>query len=174
MSDNVTEIWKPVTQSEEKYWVSSAGNIRKNTGRILSTPTGKRGYPCVNITIDKKTRLRTVHRLVVEAFILNPENKPEVNHIDGNKQNNHIENLEWCTAKENMLHARVTGLHKSDGQKPVLQIKNGIEINRYNSGVAASEATGINRSSINNVCRKYVYKGKHYRTAGGFEWRFAE
>ena len=110
MSDNVTEIWKPVTQSEEKYWVSSAGNIRKNTGRILSTPTGKRGYPCVNITIDKKTRLRTVHRLVAEAFILNPENKPEVNHIDGNKLNNSLENIEWVTKQENLSHAWDNGL----------------------------------------------------------------
>ena len=116
MSDNVTEIWKPVTQSEEKYWVSSAGNIRKNTGRILSTPTGKRGYPCVNITIDKKTRLRTVHRLVAEAFILNPENKPEVNHIDGNKQNNDPSNLEITTQSKHVgLHLRKFEMCTVDG-----------------------------------------------------------
>ena len=167
----MNEDWKTIP-GYSRYEISNLGNVRKK----LKTCLNGEGYETIGLISDdgNKKDLR-VHRLVANLFIEKKDSsKNLVNHIDGIKNNNIVSNLEWCTAKENMLHARVTGLHKSDGQKPVLQIKNGIEINRYNSGVAASEATGINRSSINNVCRKYVYKGKHYRTAGGFEWRFAE
>ena len=76
--------------------------------RELTYTLNNRGY--FSVGIRRKTFM--VHRLVALAFIPNPEQKPHVNHIDGNKLNNHVSNLEWCTAKENNLHARQTGLHK--------------------------------------------------------------
>ena len=76
--------------------------------RELTYTLNNRGY--YSVGIKRKTFM--VHRLVALAFLPNPENKPFVNHIDGNKLNNHIDNLEWCTCKENNLHARKTGLHK--------------------------------------------------------------
>lgn len=76
--------------------------------RELTYTLNNRGY--YSVGIRRKTHM--VHRLVAQAFIPNPENKPFVNHIDGNKLNNHVSNLEWCTVQENNLHARQTGLHK--------------------------------------------------------------
>ena len=76
--------------------------------RELSYTLNNRGY--LSVVVRRKTHM--LHRLVAQAFIPNPENKPFVNHIDGDKTNNAVNNLEWCTAAENNLHARETGLHK--------------------------------------------------------------
>lgn len=76
--------------------------------REMSYRVNNRGYQTV--AIRRKTHM--IHRLVAQAFIPNPDNKPCVNHIDGNKLNNHVSNLEWCSIQENNLHARQTGLHK--------------------------------------------------------------
>lgn len=125
--DSLNEIWKDVVGWEGLYIVSNLGNIRSLDRRIKGPqPNGRlikgklrkilisNGYASVNL-IDKETGRSTrnsVHRFVAEAFIPNPEKKPCVNHIDGNKQNNHVSNLEWCTYKENSEHAFRTGLSK--------------------------------------------------------------
>ena len=90
------------------YIVYSDGKIFSPHGRQLSKNTKQSGY--IRVYINGKPRL--LHRLIAEAFIPNPDNKPEVNHIDGNKHNNDISNLEWCTHHENMSHAWNTGLIK--------------------------------------------------------------
>lgn len=159
---------------EGRYAITDGGQVYSFlTHKWLRTPIGKRGYPNVNLRDSNgHVRLRCVHRLVAEAFIPNPLNLREVNHIDGNKTNNNVSNLEWCTPKENVAHARRTGLHISDGDKVTLQILNGVVIHKYKSATEASRATGIGRSNICNVCRGYSYNGKHCRTAGGFEWKY--
>ena len=119
--------------------------------------------------INGKHKLVTIHRLVAIHFISNPDNKPQVNHIDGDKTNNNIINLEWVTAQENNIHARKTGLHVSDGDKAVNQIKDGIIINTFKSISEASRVTGINRGNINQCC----LKNRRYKTAGGYEWEYA-
>ena len=97
--DEEKEEWK-VTAQDEYYKVSSEGRISHN-GRILSGSIHKDGYIFVNIRGKQYPK----HRVVAEAFIPNPEGKPFVNHIDGNKQNNKVENLEWCTQSENIKHS---------------------------------------------------------------------
>lgn len=111
------EIWKPVIGYETNYEVSNFGNVRSlnkrgnNYHHILSAHLqGNKKYLQVNLWLKNKTKKKRIHRLVAEAFIPNPNNLPEVNHIDGNRYNNHVSNLEWVTSSENKLHAFKTGL----------------------------------------------------------------
>ena len=107
------EIWKDIKGYEGYYQVSNLGNVRsldrvgrtgKNLkGRVLKQKTTK-GYNMVGLYKDGKQKHKTVSRLVAKAFVNNPDKKPEVNHIDENKQNNKADNLEWVTAKENSNH----------------------------------------------------------------------
>ena len=90
------------------YEVSTTGVVTRN-GKIIKTSL-RAGYPFYIESIDSKKRSVHVHRKVAETYIPNPLNKPCVNHIDGNKENNHVSNLEWCTHSENMLHASKMGL----------------------------------------------------------------
>ena len=122
------EIWKPVVGYEDRYEVSNWGNVRSISrsqlvtcsnrtyaqsyaGRLLScTPASQSGYLMVWLQVAPKPKNATVHRLVAQAFIPNPENKSQVNHKDGNKHNNYVENLEWVTPSENVRHAYDNGL----------------------------------------------------------------
>ena len=124
------EIWKPIENYEGLYEVSNLGRVRSidriiimkhrngcnathyYKGKILATRKNNSGYLKVDLIKDKKAKTFFVHRLVAIAFISNVENKPQVNHIDGNKENNTIENIEWCDAFENQQHALNIGLRK--------------------------------------------------------------
>lgn len=153
------------------FKVSSNGDVFHN-GKLLKGESCVNGYIRYHVSENRKTTKILAHRLIAMAFILNPENKPEINHIDGNKENNNVSNLEWVTPSENQRHARKTGLHISDGDKPVLQIKDEKIIKKYKSASVASRETGISRSNICNVCNKRVYKNRHFLTAGGFVWQW--
>ena len=108
------EIWKPI-EFAEGYYISNYGRVRstrKGQDRILKLSHTKDGYVKCGIAIHGCSCRFRVNRLVAEAFVPNPENKPTVNHIDGNKDNNHADNLEWCTLSEQMHHAYEHGLKK--------------------------------------------------------------
>jgi len=108
-------IWKYVYINNiiTDYKVSNTGSVFNiKTRNYLSGSHDSRGYVVVSIYSQEKLYSKKIHRLVAEAFIPNPENKPQVNHIDGNKQNNHVSNLEWNSPSENGKHAYRTGLHK--------------------------------------------------------------
>lgn len=123
------EIWKDIKDFEGLYQVSNLGRIKrlpkkvynnglKNKNKyfiskeiILKPSTISKGYKGVILTKDKKRYPKKVHRLVAQEFIPNPENKPQINHIDCNKTNNSVENLEWCTNSENQIHAYKHGLN---------------------------------------------------------------
>ena len=128
------EIWHPCAGYETHYEVSNLGNVRsiermvnnrlhnglrKSPQKLLKAGKSKAGYFIVSFCVDGVKSNQTVHRLVARAFIPNETNKPQVNHKDGNKLNNHIDNLEWVTVSENGLHAyRVLGLSAwSKGKK---------------------------------------------------------
>lgn len=114
---------------ENLYQVSNFGNIRSldrevncgltpnkkviRKGKILCSHPNWNNYLMVNLCTNNKGHSKAVHRLVAETFIPNPNNLPQVNHIDGNKNNNNVSNLEWCTAKENINHSWKMGLSKS-------------------------------------------------------------
>lgn len=108
------EVWKKI-DGYDNYEVSNTGKVRthnwKNQGitREMS-PSRSRGYLQVNLFKNNKQKCCRIHRLVAIAFIPNPNNLREVNHIDGNKENNSVENLEWCTREENLEHEHRTGL----------------------------------------------------------------
>ncbi|WP_242227195.1 NUMOD4 domain-containing protein [Bacillus cereus group sp. BfR-BA-01315] len=109
----MTEIWKDIEGYEGYYQVSNTGKIKnKRNSRIRKNCLTKYGYLNVQLLISGKDKTFQVHRLVAQAFIPNPNNKTQVNHIDGNKLNNNIDNLEWVTPKENMKHAWDIGLYK--------------------------------------------------------------
>lgn len=125
------EIWKDIKNYEGKYQISNLGNVKsvyrkvnhryrgkeKTTTiyeKILKKAVNKFGYEYVCLTVNNKGKKLKIHRLVAEAFIPNPLNKKTVNHIDGNKSNNCVDNLEWSTYLENQHHAIETGLWKPE------------------------------------------------------------
>ena len=129
----IKEIWKEVKEFESAYEISNLGKVKSLKRfkkhwkgglsivheKILKMSINSKGYFNVDLSCDEKyLKSVDVHRLVALHFIPNPENKPYVNHIDGNKQNNNVSNLEWSTASENTKHAFKIGLMKNDvGEK---------------------------------------------------------
>ena len=106
------EQWKPIEGTDGKYEVSNLGHVRTNGKRpgLLTLTKQKSGYRYAMIEIDGKSCNRRVHRLVAQHFLPNPDNMKEVNHKDGNKDNNRADNLEWCTRSHNVKHSFDTGL----------------------------------------------------------------
>lgn len=115
--EELKESWKPIDGYEGLYEVSSQGRVYSiRTNQYLKpAETGEKhipGHLIVCLRKDGKMKCIGVHRLVASAFVPNPKEYPIVNHIDGNKQNNKVENLEWCTQKENVAHALREGLRQ--------------------------------------------------------------
>lgn len=147
---------------DRKVWNAKVECTRK--GRVFKTIKGSRGYIQVALTKNGKGKTFNVHRLVAETFLPNPLKLTQVNHIDGDKTNNNISNLEWCTQKENINHAYGTGLIKV---KKVIQYDKNLKVvSRYNSTKEASKKTRIDRSSITRCCNGIR------KTAGGFTWKY--
>ena len=161
------------------YYIVKNGIRKFHSETLIEPKSDKRGYQVLGLNMNGKRTGKTVHRLVAEAFIPNPEHKEQVNHIDGDKTNN---NLEWCNNAENIKHAYRTGLTyytkgrrdnfekiRIDNSKRVVQMDlSGNEIKIWNSMEEAGKAIGICRSGISECC-----SGKH-RTAGGYRWKYAE
>lgn len=156
------EIWKDVMGYEGLYRISSKGRIFSITKQIIKSLqiNKKDGYTRVTLSKNSKHRSYPVHRLVAQAFLENPENKPTVNHIDGNKNNNFLENLEWATHREQVLHAIETGLlvpkrgenhHNSKlNNNSVKEIKDLLE-NTNKTQVEISNQFGVSKSQITNI-----------------------
>ena len=123
------EVWKDIEDYEGSYQISSLGNVRSLTrtrlskglsiaqikGREMKQKTSRCGYKVIGFCSDAVKEHFSVHRLVALAFVANPENKPTVNHIDGNKNNNKMSNLEWATHTEQMVHASTNDLLETRG-----------------------------------------------------------
>lgn len=106
------EIWRELSDNP-RYEVSNFGKVRNSkTKRVLKPNQHKQGYQLIYLTDSDGVHGTTIHRLVAKTFIDNPYNKPQVNHKDGVKTNNHVSNLEWCTGQENTIHSYKIGLNK--------------------------------------------------------------
>lgn len=166
MRGDLLEKWKPVVNYEKDYLVSNKGRIKSlknNKTKILKTFLNNQGYPRINLMRYGKLKQVFVHRLVVQSFIGNIRKGKHVNHIDGVKCNNNVDNLEIVTAKENAIHASVILGHDFN---PVYMLNpDTLEPTKeFFNTARASEETGINETSIYRVC----YKERHY--AGGYVW----
>lgn len=180
------EIWKDIDGYENLYQVSNLGNVRSLNYRHTRKPNNiakaknRDGYSTVRMNKFGKRAVKQIHQLVAKTFIPNPENKPEVNHKDGNKENNQVSNLEWVTSKENTKHAidvlqfnflpnrKITG-GKHHAAKPVYQYeKNGNLIKKW--GCVSDAARYLNHRPDNIIknCNGQL------KSAYGFIWKYAE
>ena len=148
--------YRDIKGLEGLYQIGSDGSVLK-IGRckkphLLTTFSyTEKGYLRINVCINGKNKRYRIHRLVAQAFIPNPENKPQVNHIDGNKQNNCVGNLEWVTDEENKKHATENGLVVS---KPVVLYINGNLILHTKSVNEMKKATGVSAGRILQIINK--------------------
>lgn len=158
-------MWKQYLNTN--YSVSDDGQVKNNkTNKILSQST-QQDYKHVTLNIDGKQKRMRVHRLVAEVFLDNPQNKPYVNHKDGNRGNNSVENLEWVTPAENTQHAVLTGLFVSGVAKPVNQYSlDGQLMMTFPSATEASRQTGTAQEKITMCCKR------QRETANDYQWRY--
>jgi hypothetical protein len=161
------ENWKDVVGYEGLYQVSNLGRVRSHENkvtyseihgvrkwkqRILKQNLTVNGFK-VDLYKDKKRKSMHVHRLVAEVFIDNPNNEPQVNHIDGNRLNNHIENLEWCNSKYNINHAFDNGLTSSNENVILINLETN-EMFCFRSKTKASMFLGKNSNYVSNNLKK--------------------
>jgi hypothetical protein len=181
------EIWKDVVGLEDSYMVSNLGRVKSKERTIqqisrwgsemkkpypekIIVPSSNRAYLIIGLSKSKKL---TVHRLVATHFIPNPENKPEINHINGIKFDNRVENLEWVTRSENTIHGFKTGLIKTKkgserkDSTPISQFDlDGNWIRDWESQRQVQRETGLRQGNIN-----HVLKGR-CKKAHGYLWKY--
>ena len=185
------EEWKEIPNFSKLYYISNYGRIlriehtrlsyRYNKSgklyptKILKASKNKQGYINTQINLNNSFKSFKVHRLVAEAFIPNPENKPQVNHKDGNKLNNRVDNLEWCTNGENGKHAWENGLRtKRIGNNNKFSVKvnqydlNNKLIKEWNCINDITRELGISHGLITAACQ-----GRQ-KTSHGYIWKYKE
>ena len=179
------EIWKEVAGYEGLYQVSNRGRVkslgywiygegrgfpRKKKERILTPCMAGTKYYFVTLAHRGSHKMALIHRLVAEAFLPNPLKKSDVNHKDGNKLNNDVRNLEWCTRQENIRHAFANGLskphHNQVNRKRVEITDNTGGAMEFSSVADAARFIGVCESGVSRACSGFT------RSAGGYWCRF--
>lgn len=161
---------KEISNFEGLYFISSEGKVFNSKGKELIGGISD-GYRYVDLYKNSIKHRKKIHRLVAQAFIPNPENKPFINHIDGNRQNNNVTNLEWCTNQENQIHALKYGLNNNYGancwkSRKVNQIKDGVIIKTWGCISDVQRELKIHLSNVVKCCNS------QRKTAGGYEWQY--
>lgn len=196
------EIWKPIAGYEGLYEVSNTQKVR-SVDRILNHPTGKclvkskikelqlsnKGYYCLSLYKEGRGKVHLLHRLIAKAFIPNPKNLPEIDHINGNRLDNRIENLRWTTRKGNMnnpvtkermskyyldedwvdnrMQKRIANKRKTAPKKVYQYTLDGVFLKEYGTTIQAEKETGIKKELITASCRE---RGR--RQAIGYLWSY--
>lgn len=176
------EIYKDIIGYEGEYYISNKGNVKSKKAKvdiILKPRISNCGYLRIALNKNKSKKQYSIHRLVAKAFIPNSENKSQVNHIDGVKTNNFVENLEWVTPSENTTHSykflnkkpNLTGTGKfgklNGHSYSVIQYDLlGNKIKVWECMTEAQNTLKISRSCISNCCRN------KQQTAGKFKWKY--
>ena len=184
---NESEVWKDVVGYEGRYQVSNKGNVRsverkdsigrKCGGRVLKPINNGRGYLRVTLHKNGKYKTRFIHRLVADAFVPNPDNLPQVNHIDEVKTNNELSNLEWCDTKHNINYGtRNTRVSQKLSKKVrAVNVETG-DVVEFNS-TAEARLKGFSSGGVSASCRG-AYKTKDGKLIGdgrtykGFRWYY--
>ena len=151
----------------ENYEVSNLGKVRNiKSGRMLKPHLNHNGYLKHHLYRHDKQKELFLHRIIATAFIDNPGEKPQVNHIDENKLNNDLSNLEWCTGRENLVHGTRTKRVAEKLSKKVIQLDlNDSVLNEFESMGQAERETGVPSGNISRCCN-----GER-KSAGGYKWR---
>lgn len=173
-----TETWKAVDGFEGFYEVSDLGNVRslnyKNMGIVenLNPIIDRYGYPRVCLCLGGTQCNRTIHRMVAQAFLKNPDNLPQINHINEDKTDNRVCNLEWCTAKHNNNHGtrneRISEHKRNTNCKEIWQLNlDGSVVRKWVSLNEIHRQLGYDISHIIRVCRGIK------KTAYGYNWQYS-
>lgn len=161
------EKWKNI-ENFDNYQVSNLGNVRNlnfnKTGKVklLKQKTDKDGYSEIILCKNSKYKTFKVHRLVAINFVDNNDDKPQVNHINGNKSDNNVNNLEWVTASENLKHKHRHLKHKAVNSKKVICVDTG---KIFNSGASAARSLGLTVTCVRDSIRRG-------HKAGGYSWEY--
>ena len=162
------EVWKKLSENiitDKQYFVSNLGRFKNSLGTIMDNyKVNENGY--IRVNIYKKSY--GLHRLIAITFLENPNNKEQVNHIDGNKLNNAVENLEFCTNKENQIHKFKIGLGNNFTRKIGQYDLSGNLIKEFKSIVSSSKELNIGKSNIMGVLKK------SRKTSGGFIFKYLD
>ena len=144
---------QPIKDYEGKYCITQQGDVVNANGKTLAfTVNKKTGYKTVSLWKNNIGSSKTIHRLVALTYLTNPNNLPEVNHIDGNKLNNHVDNLEWVTRSENMIHAYSIGLVEQTKLLDAPTYESLLErflLGESMSALATEHSAGLTRVTIN-------------------------
>jgi hypothetical protein len=183
----MNEIWTDVIGFEKFYQISNFGRLMSypkqykhyiRNGQIIEPSITRYGYLEVSLYVNKERKRFLFHRLIANQFIPNPLNKPFINHINGIKTDNRIENLEWCTPRENVVHAYETGLMvqekgrwvgaKNPKARKVIQMDlSGNKIKIWDTGIVAQREGGFSTQCICQCCIG------NNETHKGFKWKYA-
>lgn len=186
-SDVFIEEWRDIAGYEGQYQISNLGKVRSLDryvkcngfnlikGQLMKPKIDKYGYFQISLCKNCKYKSFTIHRLVAQAFLPNPDNLPQINHINECKWDNTVWNLEWCNSKYNINYGtgkkrRIDTQRKTmSTMKPVLQYTLDMEfVGEYPSASEASRQTGINKSNIGSCCNG----NPEHKSAGGYVWKF--
>jgi len=173
----MVEVWKDIVGYENLYQVSNIGRIKSLSNRSnhkdekILKDFVVQGYKCINLFKNSIGKMYKVHRLVAQAFISNTENYKEINHIDGNKTNNNVNNLEWCNRSENMKHSYKIGLHKAQKGKENKLSKKINMVDKTNNKIIKTFDSIREAERYANIKHGNIKKSiKKNQAAGGYKW----